>query len=298
MVRIAAFFVILLSSQAFGSADQKVDQLVKAISESSDLEDVHSALNQLYNTSTSMTADLVIKIRAKAELQRLGIEAAHRIQTQTSGARHEEDLLTVHMAELGRPEKFKIQDIELMALFGGDRTKVAAAIFLREHFMGRSPDESFFPYRPRPNDRPQENWDRDMVRWGVEKIPHLLVRLSFSGAQRPGSELSVASQKAFKAINKILFEAANEDQIGPGCTMECANLRRFRQELAVKYLDGMAKLSEKWNSVRTPVPIIDEYGEIAEIENSRMDFDLNRKVRNCEGEMVAPVTSVRSTKWH
>lgn len=309
MVRFAALFAFLMvSNTAFGSASLKIDYLVETIKSSEDLREVHASLNELYNTSTSTVADSAIRERAMVELKNLVSAARERIWSKTSGLRDAEDLLTVHVGELGLSSKSNVTSIEAMILMGNDRLRIAAAIFLGEHFIGRNPEESYFPYRPGSKDRPQVNWESGMCLWGVERIPRLLAKLSFEASQKPGSELARVAKSTYMNVAQILFRAANDIHEVPGATLESENVRRIRQRLATQYLDDLAKIALEHRRARFPSPDIDADGTIVDFparkeeptESRRLseEFDFQGPVRNCEGEMVMPITSVRSTSYH
>lgn len=309
MVRIAAFFVIsFMPVLAQATAGSKIDYLVKTITQSSDLREVHASLNELYNTSTSPTAPREIRERAALELKDLSANARARALTNMSGVRIAEDLLTVHVGELGSSNKSNVAHIDAMITFGSERMKIAAAIFLREHFLGRNPEESFFPLRPSASERPQVNWESGMCLWAIDRMPRMLARLIWEAAHNPGTDLAVAAQTTYKRVVGILFEAANDIHDEPGATAEAMNVRRIRQRLATKYLDDLAKIAEEHRKVRFPSPgldpdtkfidgstIVERFGPARRLSD---DPHIEGPVRNCEGQMVIPLNSIKSTAIH
>lgn len=307
MVRFLAFFVIFFAAaQASASRSLMIDLLAKQARESSDLDEVHRSLKDIYFTSTSTLVAPDIREQAALTLKTLVNEAVARINAFKSGDRDAHDFLTILVGELGYANKSKVVNVEAMILVGNERMRTAAALFLADHFMGRNPEESYFPLRPAATDSPQENWESGMCLWAIERLPRMLAKLSMDAASNKSSSFSSVARATYKKIVQILFEAANDIHEPPAITPEALKVRKIRQRLAVKYLDDLAKLTNAHQNVAYPSPGIDRAqwrpiprpSDYDEEQDQGGSADFDGPVRNCEGEMVMPVTSVRSTRLH
>jgi hypothetical protein len=256
MVRVLAliltFFTVTVTS-AFAN-EKKIDSLAKVARESTDLESVHIALNELYQMAMSSSEDAELKKEAGGTLTVLAHESAARIQASQKPERTAEDLLTLHMANLGQTEKSKVLDIENMIALGTDRMKIAATIFLRDHFLAKDPRAGFFPLRPKSAETNMVNWQTEGMESVIRMMPVVLAKISYNSSLNRGTKLGEISAATYAQIAKILYEAARDVNPDPNATKEALAIRMFRQRLATHWLDELSKTLLAWREVRFPSP--------------------------------------------
>jgi hypothetical protein len=294
MVRVLALILTFFTVTSAFAEDKKIDNLAKVVRESTDLESVHVALNELYQMAMSPVEDAELKKEAGGTLTVLANESVARIQTSQKPERAAEDLLTVHMANLGHDEKSKVLDIENMIALGTGRMKIAATIFLRDHFSAKNPREGFFPLRPESSETELVNWQTEGMESVIQKMPAILAKISYNSSLNRGTTLGEVSAAAYKQIARTLYDAARDVTDDPGATKEAVSVRQFRQRLAAHWLDELSKMLLAWRQIRFPNP---EVTPETRPDNPNLidpGADL-RPVRNCEGALVTPLANPSKT---
>lgn len=291
---ILTFFMVTSAFATDEEADKKVDRLAKVARESTDLESVHIALNELYQMAVSPVVDAEVKKEAGGALTVLANESVVRIQNYQQPERVAEDLLTVHMANLGQDEKSKVLDIENMIALGTERMKIAATIFLRDHFSAKDPSTGFFPLRPESTETQLANWQTDGMEAVILKMPAILAKISYNNRLNRGTKLGEISKATYEHITKTLFTAAQDTKTDPSATKEAISIRMFRQRLAAHWLDELSAMLRAWRQIRFPSPGVTP--ETTPDHPNAIDPGADwRPVQNCEGLLVTPFLNPSKT---
>jgi cell pole-organizing protein PopZ len=294
MVRVLALILPFFTVMSAFANEKKIDSLAKVARESTDLESVHVALNELYQMAISSSVDAELKSEAGGTLSVLANESAARIQASQKPERTAEDLLTLHMANLGHTEKSKVLDIENMIALGTDRMKIAATIFLRDHFSAEDPRAGFFPVRPESLETNMVNWQTDGMESVIRMMPVVLAKISYNSSLNRGTKLGEISAATYTQIAKTLYDAAHDVKPDPKATKEALAIRMFRQRLAAHWLDELSKTLLVWRQVRFPNPEV-KPGQKPDNPNAIDPLEELSSIMDCEDALVTPIERTSKT---
>lgn len=223
--------IFTFSTSLYARTGEDLLDFAKLLSESSDLEAVHFA-----------SIALSQEHQGKVLLFEEQMKALKNIETYQNRERLAEDLLIVMTAELGSVEKSLQMTPEAMLNSKDPRVRGAAAIFVREHFSARLPEDGFFPLRPNEKERLGgylEIWAKE----ANQDFARALSRLGYNMNYDTEQSVRDLSKRAYDEIKAQLQQAA-ADKFPEKSRLTSQDERmilalRLRAKIARKYLEAL-----------------------------------------------------------